>query len=149
MLNSITITAIVAAVWAHPQGISYLEKVDRIEQLSISCGNPCCQLGSGQHRAREEELWKNLREPWQYKPKEEQKIIKFRAFENVETEDQERYFMPMQVAVGREDTRNYMLKQAMLALQSFRQKYGMITELAAVIDAIDALEQQYEVKRAA
>ena len=82
-------------------------------------------------------------------PKEEQKIIKFRAFENVETEDQERYFMPMQVAVGREDTRNYMLKQAMLALQSFRQKYGMIAELAAVIDAIDALEQQYEVKRAA
>jgi len=82
-------------------------------------------------------------------PKEEQKIIKFRAFENVETEEQERYFMPMQVAVSREDTRNYMLKQAMMALQSFRQKYGMITDLAAVIDAIDALEQQYTVKRAA
>lgn len=77
------------------------------------------------------------------------KVIKFRAFENVETVEQERYFMPMQVAVSREDTRNYMLKQAMLALQSFRQKYGMINELAAVIDAIDALEQQYEVKRAA
>jgi hypothetical protein len=82
-------------------------------------------------------------------PKEEQKIIKFRAFENVETEEQERYFMPMQVAVSREDTRNYMLKQAMMALQSFRQKYGMITDLAAVIDAIDALEQQYTVKQAA
>ena len=55
------------------------------------------------------------------------KVIKFRAFENVETVEQERYFMPMQVAVSREDTRNYMLKEAMLALQSFRQKYGMIT----------------------
>ena len=92
MLNSITIAAIVAAVWAHPQGISYLEKVDRIEQLSISCGNPCCQLGSGQHRAREEELWKNLREPWQYKPKEEQKIevispVFLPATENVSPEE--------------------------------------------------------------
>lgn len=74
MLNAVTIAAIVAAVWAHPQGVSYLEKIDQIEQLSISCGNPCCQLGSGQHRAREEELWKNLREPWQYKPKEQQKV---------------------------------------------------------------------------
>lgn len=72
MLNAVTIATIVAAVWAHPQGISYLEKIDQIEQLSISCGNPCCQLGSGQHRAKEEELWKNLREPWQYKPKEQQ-----------------------------------------------------------------------------
>ena len=73
MLNAITIAAIVAAVWAHPQGVSYLEKIDQIEQLSISCGNPCCnQLGSGQHRVREEELWKNLQEPWQYKPKKQQ-----------------------------------------------------------------------------
>ena len=92
MLNSITIAAIVAAVWAHPQGISYLEKIDRIEQLAISCGNPCCQLGSGQHRAREEELWKNLREPWQYKPKEEQKIevispVFLPATENVSPEE--------------------------------------------------------------
>ena len=92
MLNSITIAAIVAAVWAHPQGVSYLEKIDRIEQLSISCGNPCCQLGSGQHRAREEELWKNLREPWQYKPKEEQKIevispVFLPATENVSPEE--------------------------------------------------------------
>ena len=92
MLNAVTITAIVAAVWAHPQGVSYLEKIDRIEQLSISCGNPCCQLGSGQHRAREEELWKNLREPWQYKPKEEQKIevispVFLPATENVSPEE--------------------------------------------------------------
>ena len=92
MLNTVTIAAIVAAVWAHPQGVSYLEKIDQIEQLSISCGNPCCQLGSGQHRAREEELWKNLREPWQYKPKEEQKIevispVFLPATENVSPEE--------------------------------------------------------------
>ena len=92
MLNAVTIAAIVAAVWAHPQGVSYLEKIDQIEQLSISCGNPCCQLGSGQHRAREEELWKNLREPWQYKPKEEQKVevippVFLPATENVSPEE--------------------------------------------------------------
>jgi len=76
MLNAITIAAIVAAVWAHPQGISYLEKIDQIEQLSISCGNPCCnQLGSGQHRAREEEKWRNLPEYYQYKPKEKQEVV--------------------------------------------------------------------------
>lgn len=92
MLNTVTIAAIVAAVWAHPQGVSYLEKIDQIEQLSISCGNPCCQLGSGQHRAREEELWRNLREPWQYKPKEEQKVevippVFLPATENVSPEE--------------------------------------------------------------
>lgn len=73
LLNAATIAAIVAACWAHPQGQAYLAKIDQIETLSISCGNPCCnQLGSGQHRAREEELWKNLQEPWQYKPKVQQ-----------------------------------------------------------------------------
>ncbi len=80
---------------------------------------------------------------------EPSRVIKFRAFENVETVEQERYFMPMQVAVSREDTRNYMLKQAMLALQSFRQKYGMIEELANVIDAIDNLELEHDIKKAA
>ena len=80
--------------------------------------------------------------------KQEPKIIKFRAFENVDVEEG-RFFMPMQVAVSRDDTRSYMLKQAMMALNSFRQKYGMIKELAAIIDAIDALEQQFEGKQAA
>jgi len=80
-----------------------------------------------------------VRKEEQAEAKEEPKIIKFRAFENVEAEE-ERYFMPMQVAVSREDTRNYMLKQAMIALNSFRQKYGMIKELSAVIDAIDKLD---------
>jgi hypothetical protein len=78
MLNIATIAAIVAAVWAHPQGVAYLEKIDTIEQLSISCGNPCCnELGSGQHRARkeEEEKWRNLPEYYQYKPKEKQEIV--------------------------------------------------------------------------
>lgn len=73
---------------------------------------------------------------------EESKIIKFRAFENVDVEEG-RYFMPMQVAVSRDDTRSYMLQQAMRALASFRQKYGMINELAAVLDAIDDLEKEY------
>lgn len=79
---------------------------------------------------------------------EPSRVIKFRAFENVEVES-DRYFMPMQVAIGREDTRNYMLKQAKMALQSFRQKYGMIEELANVIDAIDNLELEHDIKKAA
>lgn len=72
----------------------------------------------------------------------EEKIIKFRAFENVDVEEG-RYFMPMQVAITRDDARNYMLQQAMRALMSFRQKYGMISELASVLDAIDDLEKEY------
>ncbi len=73
-MNAVTIAAIVAACWAHPQGQAYLAKIDQIEALSISCGNPCCQqFGAGQ-RKREEELWKNLPEFYQYKPKEEQKV---------------------------------------------------------------------------
>ena len=42
MLNAVTIAAIVAACWAHPQGQAYLAKIEQIDQLSISCGNPCC-----------------------------------------------------------------------------------------------------------
>lgn len=42
-LNAVTIAAIVAACWAHPQGQAYLAKIDQIEALSISCGNPCCK----------------------------------------------------------------------------------------------------------
>lgn len=32
-------------------------------------------LGSGQHRAREEEKWRNLPEYYQYKPKEKQEVV--------------------------------------------------------------------------
>ena len=42
-MNAVTIAAIVAACWAHPQGQAYLAKIDQIEALSISCGNPCCR----------------------------------------------------------------------------------------------------------
>lgn len=69
MLNIATIAAIVAAVWAHPQGVSYLEKIDQIEARSIACGNPCCQ-GSGQHRPTEEELWRSLPDFIPWKPAE-------------------------------------------------------------------------------
>ncbi len=41
-LNAVTIAAIVAACWAHPQGQAYLAKIYQIEALSIACGNPCC-----------------------------------------------------------------------------------------------------------
>lgn len=72
----------------------------------------------------------------------EAKVIKFRAFENVDVEEG-RYFMPIQDAVNRDDTRNYMLDQALKALKSFRSKYGMIKELAIVLDAIDKVEREF------
>jgi hypothetical protein len=70
MLTPATILALVAACWAHPQGVAYLEKIDQIEQLSISCGNPCCTTGGGGNRKlTEKELWANLPEPYVFKPK--------------------------------------------------------------------------------
>lgn len=52
-LNAITIAAIVAACWAHPSGQAYLAKIDQIEQLSISCGNPCCNKTSSRAHKQE------------------------------------------------------------------------------------------------
>lgn len=44
-MHPLTIAAIAAAFWAHPQGVAYLEKIDRIE----ACANrfPCKKTGSG------------------------------------------------------------------------------------------------------
>lgn len=73
MLNAATLLALVAACWAHPQGVAYLEKIEQIEQLSISCGNPCCRGGGGKGgKATEEELWKQLQDPYVFKPKVEE-----------------------------------------------------------------------------
>lgn len=88
--NAVTLAAIVSAVWAHPQGVSYLEKIDQIAIYAEACGNPCCQGGSGQ-RKREEELWKNL--PEFYLPKEKpQEVVQIEpiflpARENVSPEE--------------------------------------------------------------
>jgi hypothetical protein len=40
MLNAATIAAIVAAVWAHPSGVAYLEKIEQLAQCQKP--NPCC-----------------------------------------------------------------------------------------------------------
>lgn len=42
MLNAATLAAIVAAVWAHPQGVAYLEKIEQIRVCAEAKGNPCC-----------------------------------------------------------------------------------------------------------
>ncbi len=49
MLNAVTIAAVAAACWAHPQGVSYLAKIDQINTYSIECGNPCCNGGGIGH----------------------------------------------------------------------------------------------------
>ena len=45
MLNAATLAAIVAACWAHPQGVAYLAKIAQIEAAAIARGNPCCVRG--------------------------------------------------------------------------------------------------------
>lgn len=42
MLNAATIAAIVAAIWAHPQGVAYLDKIEQIRICAEALGNPCC-----------------------------------------------------------------------------------------------------------
>lgn len=64
MLNAATIAAIVAACWAHPSGVSYLEKIDQIEAAAIACGNPCCTkktVTGGWTQEDEDELRRYLR----------------------------------------------------------------------------------------
>lgn len=51
MLNAADYAAIKTAIWAHPQGISYLAKMAQVEALSISCGNPCCNRRVGGYTA--------------------------------------------------------------------------------------------------
>lgn len=61
-LNAVTIAAIIAACWAHPQGQAYLAKIDQIEALSIACGNPCCQTeeqkGGSKFITIADQLWR-------------------------------------------------------------------------------------------
>ena len=45
MLNAATLAAIVAAVWAHPAGVSYLEKIERLALCHTA--NPCCVRPGG------------------------------------------------------------------------------------------------------
>lgn len=48
MLNAVTLAAIVAAVWAHPQGVAYLDKIEQMRVCAEANGNPCCgSSGSG------------------------------------------------------------------------------------------------------
>lgn len=64
MLNAATLAAIVAACWAHPSGVSYLEKINQIEADAIVCGNPCCTKNTvtgGWTQEDEDELRRYLR----------------------------------------------------------------------------------------
>ena len=40
MLNPATLAAILVAVWAHPAGVAYLDKIDRLDACQTT--NPCC-----------------------------------------------------------------------------------------------------------
>lgn len=43
LMNAVTIAAIVAACWAHPSGVAYLEKIEQIRVCAEAKGNPCCK----------------------------------------------------------------------------------------------------------
>lgn len=47
MLNAVTLAAIVAAVWAHPQGVAYLDKIEQVRVCAEANGNPCCSDSGG------------------------------------------------------------------------------------------------------
>lgn len=74
---------------------------------------------------------------------EEPKIIKLRVYENVKTEEGERYYMPLQAAMEREDTRSWVLTQALRDLMAFKHKYSQLKELAGVMAEIEKAERQY------
>lgn len=76
-------------------------------------------------------------------PEEEPKIIKLRVYENVKTDEGDRYYMPLQSAMEREDTRSWLLAQALKDLMAFRRKYGQLKELAGVMEEIEKTERQY------
>ena len=71
MLNAVTIAAIVAACWVHPQGQAYLAKIEtylsKVEAISAAverCGNPCCSkktVTGGWTQEDEDELRRYLR----------------------------------------------------------------------------------------
>lgn len=76
-------------------------------------------------------------------PAEDPKVIKLRVYENVKTDEGERFYMPLQAAMEREDTRAYVLKQALKDLNAFRYKYGQLRELAGVVAEIEKTTRQF------
>lgn len=77
MLNAVTIAAIVAAVWAHPQGVAYIAKIDQIEAAAIACGNPCCRSGtqSGVRRLSLADVAAEERRLWQQQAQAERRFL--------------------------------------------------------------------------
>ncbi len=66
----------------------------------------------------------------------------FRVFENVVINN-DRCYIPTQVAIAQEDTREYLLKKALQSLASFREKYSMLQELSEVMKAIELAEREF------
>ena len=75
-------------------------------------------------------------------PDEGAKVIKIPVYTNVDVDDG-RYYLPIRAAMERDDTRTYVLKQALRDLSAFRHKYGQLTELANVFTAIDKVETEF------
>lgn len=68
MLNTATIAAIVAACWAHPSGVSYLEKIERLNACQTE--NPCCVHnvigGGGKRRSKDTDTHRLYSDHWEY-----------------------------------------------------------------------------------
>lgn len=67
-------------------------------------------------------------------------VQKTRAFVNISdaSHREKAYYKPVQVALSDSNSRDAVLANALRELEMFREKYGVLTELADVINAIDA-----------
>ena len=71
--------------------------------------------------------------------KEQEKPKRTKAFVQVQRDNHRAVYMNVNVALGNEDTRKSVLEIALAELKCFREKYETLTELARVIEAIDAV----------
>ena len=62
-----------------------------------------------------------------------------RAFVSVNIDGESRQYMNVETAMKSEPTRDQVLSDALIELESFKRKYSNLKELASVISAIDEL----------
>lgn len=65
--------------------------------------------------------------------------MKVRAFLNVQHGDSQNYFGTARV-MGDDELRTRLLQQAKIEMQRFKEKYGLLRELAGVFAAIESVE---------
>lgn len=147
--NAATLAAIVAACWAHPSGVSYLAKIDQIEALSISCGNPCCRKAGGGKQARHarkilverieslDDLVEQLAEVTKNEPKSKPLLRKAKKSRPVSTEST---YNNAQAWID-------YYQAVILAFQDQQRADELLEQLQRGIDQINAMLAKQEMQR--